>query len=334
MKKVLKKRDEIILKENLTDEEKNLSVGEVFDQLFLYSELKNWKETDPDQHYFDFLKWIYEEYEGSNFENISLLLFGTESIFDGGNTTVPSGYIEIINKLAEGLQINLETVVESIYNYIDGPISILTNKGEYKCKKVVVSIPLPCLKYLKFSPSLPSRKLEVIEKLKMGLMNKVVLKFPYFFWDRSVARYNYISNIKGEFPWFDSLSETEPILLCWIACEYAEEIQKLDDKEVITRILDILIKMFSHKEIPYPCEYLITKWGLDQYSQGSWSGNYNFISYIVRPKGSKTDYNEILGENLSNLYFCGEATTSYYFGTAHGAYLTGFNAANKIINNL
>jgi monoamine oxidase len=112
----------------------------------------------------------------------------------------------------------------------------------------------------------------------MGLMNKVVLKFPYFFWDRSVARYSYISNIKGEFPWFDSLSDTEPILLCWIACEYAEKIQELEDKEVITRILNIFNKMFPDKEIPYPCEYLITKWGLDPYSQGSWSCNFFLFS--------------------------------------------------------
>jgi hypothetical protein len=83
------------------------------------------------------LKWIYEEYEGSSFENLSLISFSTECNFDGGNAVVPGGYFQLVKMLAEGLSINLETVVESIENFIQEPILIRTNKGNLNVRKLL-----------------------------------------------------------------------------------------------------------------------------------------------------------------------------------------------------
>jgi monoamine oxidase len=104
------------------------------------------------------------------------------------------------------------------------------------------------------------------------LMDKVVLRFPDVFWDPSVFRIHHISNIKGEFPWFDNCKDNEPILLSWIACSYAEKLEEKSDEEIVANIMSVLRKIFKDKEIPEPVEYEITRWNLDPFSHGSWSG--------------------------------------------------------------
>lgn len=287
---------------------------------------KNWNEDSPHEHFWNYLTWIYEEYEGVNFEKQSLLAYQTEEDLIGGNMCLKDGLGSIIEKISEGLDVRLQHVVEAIQDYNSEKIKAVTNRGIFFAKRVVVSVPLGVLKsgMVKFYPELPENKQIAIKTLGMGLMNKIILKFPYFFWDKSVSRIYHISNIKGEIPWIDSCSTKEPVLLCWLACDYAEEIQNLTNEEILEKVLNILRRIFPNKIIPDPVGHEITKWGADPFSSGSWS---------VRLAGSKPEYNSYLFEYVGNLYFCGEATSKEYFGTVTGALVSGQKQAENIIKS-
>ncbi len=82
-----------------------------------------------------------------------------------------------------------------------------------------------------------------------------------------------------------------------------------------------LRKIFG-TDIPEPIDYQITRWGSDPYVLGSYSFN---------PVGTQPKLRRQLATPLADtLYFAGEATEHNYFGTAHGAYLSGLRAAKEI----
>ena len=102
---------------------------------------------------------------------------------------------------------------------------------------VVLALPLGVLKHSHqdmFSPPLPKEKIEVIEQLEFGLMNKIFLEFEEIFWDPSNPGIQFIMTDDKESS-EDDLSDTwwhniagfdavagQPRVLCgWISGEAA-----------------------------------------------------------------------------------------------------------------
>lgn len=79
--------------------------------------------------------------------------------------------------------------------------------------------------------------------------------------------------------------DKEPVLLAWLACSYAEQIEMLSDQEIIGRALTALRRVYGTDKVPDPVEYFITRWKLDPYSRGSWSGKikmkFNFFCHLL-----------------------------------------------------
>jgi len=191
----------------------------------------------------------------------------------------------------------------------------------------VISVSLGVLKSgsIKFSPTLPEWKQEAIDALQMGLMNKIVLHFPERFWG-SVSRIIHISKVKGEFPWFDSISKTSPTLVGWVACDYAIQLEELSDKEIVDKAVGVLKKFFGEDKVPDPIDYFVSKWLKNPHTLGA---------YSIVPPGSSQEDNDALAQDIwGRLYFCGEATSPEYLGTVHGAHISGNREAEKIIDLL
>jgi len=84
------------------------------------------------------------EYAGDASE---LSQIGTEEGMDmgGGDVLFPDGFDAITNFLAIGLNIQTETIVETI-SYTETGVTLSTNKGEYRGDRVIVTVPLGVLK--------------------------------------------------------------------------------------------------------------------------------------------------------------------------------------------
>jgi monoamine oxidase len=85
-------------------------------------------------------------------------------------------------------------------------------------------------------------------------------------------------------------------------------------------------KEFFGKSLPSPISYVNTRWSQDPFSNGSYS-------YILTG-ASGEDYEAIAKPILNKLFFAGEATSSKYPATTHGAYLSGIREAERIIVKL
>lgn len=248
--------------------------------------------------------------------------------FSGTDVIFSRGYDQITNYLAEGIDIQLNQRVTAI-DYSTDRIKITTNSKEVFADKVLITVPLGVLKkgVIDFAPQLPDAKLHAIKSLGMGVLNKVYLKFPHVFWDSNVHLINYVNNdVKGYWAeWLNfSVYAGAPVLLAFNAGEFGHQIEGLSDKEVTEQAMGVLRKIYG-ASIPEPTDVVVTRWGSDPFSYGS----YSYLKV-----GANAHMRSILAEPLNNrLFFSGEATSKHYPATVHGAYLSGLREAERILSD-
>jgi len=76
---------------------------------------------------------------------------------------------------------------------------------------------------------------------------------------------------------------------------------------------------------PAPQAAQITRWGQDRHALGSYSFNAVGTSPATRNALSGAEWDR-------QLWFAGEASSATYFGTAHGAVLSGQATARRLIS--
>jgi monoamine oxidase len=294
--------------------------------LFMLQHPLPWNRNSPEFNCFERIIWEYEEWDGTDWSNLSLRGH-KEAAFEGGNVCLAGGYAVLPKVLAEGADIRFNEIVKQVI-YQEGNVVVQTEKNVFRGKFAVITQSVGVLqsKLIEFQPPLPETHRRSIESLRMSLMNKVVLRFKEPFWPEDSRKIYYSSTIRGEFPWFDVVEAGKPILLCWLACSYAIIMEKETDEEIISRVLKILKMIFGEK-VTALVEYKVSKWNRDPFACGS---------YTYVPAGTKSEemVNNLRQPVQNTLYFCGEGTTEEYMGTVHGAYITGEETATKIINYL
>ncbi|MEM7031038.1 MAG: FAD-dependent oxidoreductase [Chloroflexota bacterium] len=277
---------------------------------------------------FNFYVNIYIEHElAADIAELSAIKKDDAEAFKGRDVTFPEGYDQVVHYLAEGLDIRLRHRVEKI-SYHD-PVLIYTNQGQYQADKVIVTLPLGVLKQgqIEFSPALPDKKQAAIDTLGVGVLNGVYLRFPFPFWPKEAELLNYIPAEKGHWAeWFNIYHYTDqPILLGFNAGYYAWELEMLSDEDIVASAMQTLRTMYG-SSIPYPDAWQIARWGADPFAHGSYSFNTVGASRKIRKRLAKPVHDR--------LFFAGEATSSDYPATVHGAYLSGKREAKRILKRL
>lgn len=262
---------------------------------------------------------------GADPSDLSMMEWDSDEVFGGRDVIFPNGYIQIAAGLSNGLDIRLNTVVKTVY-YSNEGVEVETGSGIFHADKVVVTLPLGVLKReaVRFEPQLPGWKWDAIDRLNMGVLDKVYLKFPAIFWDDEIENFWYLGKKIGE--WSDWMSFVpyinQPVLMAFHGGEKALALEALSDGQILAGAMATLRTIFG-SSIPEPIAYKITRWGADPYSFGSYSH--------IPPNASGDDYDDLAEPVGDVLFFAGEATSREYFSTVHGAYLSGVAAAKEIL---
>lgn len=261
---------------------------------------------------------------GADAKDLSLWWWDQDEEFGGEEVIFPGGYNQISDGLAKGLDIRLGEIVKVIRYGADG-VEVETAQGNYVADKAVVTFPLGVLKQasVKFEPPLPESKQKAIDRLGMGVLNKVYLKFPAAFWDEDVETISYMGERLGEWcDWLNFLPFTgQPVLMAFHGGEKGFALEELSDDEIISGAMQTLRVMFGD-DIPEPEGVLITRWAKDPFSLGAYSH--------IPPFASGVDYDTLAEPVDDVLFFAGEATSREYPSTVHGAYLSGVRAAEEM----
>ncbi|WCJ43513.1 polyamine oxidase 2 [Euphorbia peplus] len=268
------------------------------------------------------LQWYLCRMEGwfaADAHTISLKCWDQEELLPGGHGLMVRGYLPVINTLAKGLDIRLSHRVTNIARRHNG-VKVTTEDGKtFVGDAVVVAVPLGVLKSrtITFEPKLPDWKEQAIDDLGVGIENKIVLHFNKVFWP-NVEFLGVVAETSYGCSYFLNLHKAtgHAVLVYMPAGQLAKDIEKMSDEAAAGFAFMQLQKIIP--EASAPIQYLVSRWGTDVNSLGSYS--YDTV-------GKPHDLYERLRIPVDNLFFAGEATSMSYPGSVHGAFSTGLMAA-------
>ena len=243
----------------------------------------------------------------------------------------PEGYNQITNCLAGGLDIRHATV-KSV-NYTNPSIVVSTDRGNFEAKYVVSTLPLGVLKNNPdiFYPTFNQPKIDAIHKLKMGTFDKTYLIFndviPFLNdTDWIIRMVNKTDNnaygSAGQF-FFSMYNDIhKPVILAFSFGSSAKKLETKSDAMIQNETMAALREIYPNETIPEP-RIIQTRWAMDPLSGGSYS--------FIPTNSSKYEMDELAKPIDGKLFFAGEATNWHYYGTVHGAYISGYRAAQEIL---
>jgi hypothetical protein len=192
---------------------------------------------------------IIEHEEAADIDSLSPETFLAGEEFDGDENVMPDGYIGLLAPLADGIEVQLGRTVTSIRDDTDGVKIGFTDGTNATADAVLVTVPLGVLKagVIEFDPVLPDDKLAAIERLGMGVLNRVILEYDERFWDDDVEVIGFVGEEPGLFvEWYDWTRVVgKPVIVGFNAGSVAERLESLDDDAIIALATSALDTMYT-----------------------------------------------------------------------------------------
>jgi monoamine oxidase len=271
-----------------------------------------------------------EHYEASNLDQLSAKSYlKSDSDIKTCDLTLPIGLGTFIEQIVEQhhLPVQLNTIVTGIDIPIDKNdfIRIMTHDNRhYLSKYVLITIPLGCLKArsIQFTPSLPDWKQNAIDRMGIGLLNKIYLQFPLTFWDEKLESIFIASNRFRFFLCFPH----DHMLVLYVAGNIARELEQQTDEEIIEQILQCLQTIYP--QIPKPIKWLVTRWGCDPFAYGSYSNFKIGATYETSEELARECYD-------GRIYWAGEhANYGGTIGCVDSAFESGHREGKRVYDKL
>lgn len=178
---------------------------------------------------------------------LSRRAFSEGEDIEGEDVIFPGGYKQVLEILIDGYEVRLGTVVDRV-EVTDQAVKVRASDAGFTADAVLVTVPLGVLKSgnIAFDPPLSQSRQGAIERLGMGLLDKVYLRFGEVFWDADVDLIGYLGPQRGYFSeWVNMYKYTgEPILLGFNAASVAEELGSRTDAQIIDEAMSALRNMY------------------------------------------------------------------------------------------
>ncbi|CAO1621689.1 unnamed protein product [Parajaminaea phylloscopi] len=320
---------------------------------------------------------MFSGWTGADLDDVALQWWGFEQTFIGEDAIVKPGYSTLIDWYASrinaaGGKILLDHKVEEIVRAgeDDEGVELRVASTEDRCLQsvfkgayVLCSLPLGVLQKSspKFLPPLPQRRTLALNRLGMGLLNKIVVTYSSPWWHKTAlspdqpAHYIYIQRSPGEHSRTrDKLAKTQtealaqlqsvsllvhnqyPVtgvsgLLFFVGTPLANALELLSNEQVAetihTRLVSALWPHSDERPPPCPEQVYVTRWASDPHAFGS----YSYYPKQSRGGGGPQDMMEASNPLWSGrLGFCGEHTEPNHWASVHGALLSGIREAKRV----
>jgi monoamine oxidase len=252
----------------------------------------------------------------ADLRDLSLRELDLDEAFPGDDRLFPNGYDAIAKGAAQGLDIRLGETVRRI-TYREGGVTVETSRGTHEARACIVTLPLGVLRSgaVEFAPALPPEKAAAISRLRMGTLEKVIVRHAAATWPAEDVGYVAAAESGGVAAVGISLAPVNgaPVVAWLVGGSGAAALAGLPKDDVAARLARRL------PGAPVPTGSIITNWREDPYSLGAYS--------FVPPGASHADRDVLAQPVGDSLFFAGEATHRAYPATVHGAWLSGIAAA-------
>lgn len=237
------------------------------------------------------------------------------------NWRVLEGYGALIARYGEGLPIAFDTVVERIEH--DGPnVRVVTGRGTLSARAVIVTLPTTVIadERVKFAPALPV-KIAAAAGLPLGVVNKLFLRL-----DETGARELSRETDRHLVGALDRVKTGSyqiqphgwPAIAGFYGGALSAELERGGIEAFAAFATEELAGLFGADIKAHLSPIVSSAWSLDPCARGS---------YSMALPGHADDRMTLAAPVDGRLFFAGEACSIAHFGTAHGAYLSGEDAA-------
>lgn len=256
---------------------------------------------------------------------LSASAWNEDEEFDGDHVLLREGYGTLVEQLAAALDIRRGQVVSAIEHGDDGALVRTRAGAVFESDALVCTLPLGVLKEgdVRFDPPLPAAHRGAIARLRMGTLDKVVLRYPKAFWpvdQHILGRGDAPDDARCEFYNLMPLHD-QPVLVALTAGRFSLALERMAQGQAVSRVHGELQAMFGNA-IPAPLAGYRTNWVSDPFARGSYSA--------VAAGSGLEDFERLGAAAGACLFLAGEATAPDYPGTVHGAWLSGVRAAGQV----
>jgi monoamine oxidase len=238
------------------------------------------------------------------------------------NWAVTEGLGSVIAHAARDLDVRLDTPAQTI-DWQGPRVRITTPRGDLEADAVIVTVPTTVLAEetaIRFSPALPPAYRDAFQGVPLGLANKV-----FFQMEPGTLPFDDSVNMVGTDQTVRTAAyQTRPsgheVMMAYFGGSLARELEQSSQLESFAR--EQLSDIFGADFVRHIRRTLQTGWATDRWSRGAYSA--------ALP--GKARMREWLNEPVADrIFFAGEACSIEYFGTVHGARLSGTAAAKRAL---
>ncbi|KAJ9502280.1 hypothetical protein H2202_002345 [Exophiala xenobiotica] len=235
--------------------------------------------------------------------------------------------IELAKLLKPGSVI-LNSPVRRISQSPDG-IYVSAGRGDFRCQRVIVSVPTPLYKEITFDPPLPEAKAELGRNNVLGYTLKVMVMYSEPWW-RMAALAGAVMSFKGPITTCRDSSNDKYgsySLTCFTNGKFGREMSLLSQQERFSAVLAHVKRMFGpYVDVPEPIAVTEHEWAKDQWAQG--------CPCPASPPGIMTKYDHALRSAHGKVHFIGTETAYEWKGYLDGAIRSGERGAKEVISGL
>ncbi len=239
----------------------------------------------------------------------------------GEDWPLKEGYGTLIARLAQGLPIELNTAVTNI-DLGGKEIRLTTPEGAVAVKAIIVAVSTGILGGgdIRFTPDLPDWKQQAIADLQLGCHNRIGLLFDRNVFGDDHPRGTILLSSDSEPMSFQIRPFGYDYVVGLTGGGFADWLERAGIEASVDLAKDNLKKAFGSSITKHVVRHLVTAWRGDPWVKGAYSA--------ARP-GTVGQRPRLAEAIDGRLFFAGEATSSEFFATAHGAYLSGIRAADE-----
>ena len=192
----------------------------------------------------------FQHLAGADPEEVNLIAYNAQFAYPGRDMQILAGMDALFGALHGRFDIRLGTPVRGISQSETGVALSLAGDGTETADAVLVTVPLGVLSAgdIAFDPPLPPERRAAMEGLRMGLLEKLYLRFEAPFWD---AHVDWIATPENGLPrgqfnqWLNLIPVFgEPVLLAFNGAGPAWTLSAMPDEEVLRRAMQTLRRAY------------------------------------------------------------------------------------------
>lgn len=270
--------------------------------------------------------YLTHEY-GADPQRLSLGWFDEGASLRGADQLVPTGYAGLFDALEPADEIHLSRPVRTI-RHGSGGVVLETDAGNLSADAAIITVPLGVLKQGTpvFDPPLSGGHALAIQRLGMGTLNKIHLRFPRVAWPRRVHAFGRIDRSRLWAEWVNFVPiNGQAALMGFNAGSLAEQLEQKSDSAILASAMDALRGTFG-RSFPAPVDVHITRWHSDPWSRGAYSS--------LAPGSTPRDRRALAAPVHERLLLAGEACSVESPAMVHGAFRSGVGAADYLLATL